>query len=176
MVKVRMLLCCFETAMLISTGLEEREVPTQLVTCIGSGGTNKGDIDLFWLKTNARLAYLNELDSHSTAQAPGENAINELKGSLTACETLQAAVDLITDAVAEKLAKAMMIPREEIDLQRPVSSYGVDSLVAAEMRNWFFRDLKADVNVLELLSGVPITGLAAIIAERSKLVPERVEK
>ena len=70
----------------------------------------------------------------------------------------------------------MMIPIDEIDVHRPVSSYGVDSLVAAEMRTWCFKDLKADVSVFELLSGNSITMLADQIASRSILVPLGVER
>ena len=64
-----------------------------------------------------------------------------------------------------KLAKAMMIAVNEIDMSWSVSSYGVDSLVAAEMRKWCFRELKADINVFELLSGTPIVRPAGQIAE-----------
>lgn len=42
------------------------------------------------------------------------------------------------------------------------------------MRNWCFRELKADNNVFELLSGTPIVQLAGETAERSALVPGRV--
>ena len=69
----------------------------------------------------------------------------------------------------------MMIAMDEIDVNRPVSSYGVDSLVAAEMRNWCFRDLKADISVFELLSGNSITMLADQIVNRSALVPSGIE-
>lgn len=70
----------------------------------------------------------------------------------------------------------MMIAGDEIDINRPVSSYGVDSLVAAKMRNWCFKDLKADISVFELLSGNSISVLADQIANRSALVPEGVER
>lgn len=118
------------------------------------------------------MAFLRQLDLHSTLQAEEGDETGELKGSLTAVASLAQATDIIQGAVAVKLAKAMMIAVNEIDVNRPVSSYGVDSLVAAEMRNWCFRELKADINVFELLSGTPIAQLAGQIAERSALVPE----
>ena len=68
----------------------------------------------------------------------------------------------------------MTMPVEEIDVQRPVSSHGVDSLVAAEMRNWCFRELKADVSVFELLSGNSIAVLSGLVVGRSALVPNGV--
>ena len=121
------------------------------------------------------MSYLRQLDLHSTLQAEEGDEMGELKGSLTAVTSIAQATDLIQNVVASKLAKSMMIAMDEIDVNRPVSSYGVDSLVAAEMRNWCFRDLKADVSVFELLSGNSITVLAEQIANRSTLVPQGIE-
>ncbi|KAL8810423.1 MAG: hypothetical protein Q9200_002591 [Gallowayella weberi] len=161
------------------TGYAYREhtMPTQLITGVGSGGLNKANqaagakSEFYWLDASARMSYLRQLDMHSTLQASsGDDTVDALKSSLTAVTTLAQATALIQDAVAAKLAKAMMISADEIDVNRPVAGYGVDSLVAAEMRNWCFRDLKADVSVFELLSGNSIAVLAEQIAGRSSLV------
>ncbi|KAL8682925.1 MAG: hypothetical protein Q9186_001088 [Xanthomendoza sp. 1 TL-2023] len=155
----------------------ENKVPTQLITGVGSGGLNKanqaaGAKSAFdSLNESARMSYLRQLDMHSTLQASsGDDSVDALKSSLTAVASLAQATVLIQNAVAAKLAKAMMINVDEIDVNRPVVGYGVDSLVAAEMRNWCFRDLKADVSVFELLSGNSIAVLAEQIAGRSSLV------
>lgn len=157
-------------------------VPTQIVTGVGSGGLNKANraagaqTDYHWLNGSPRMSYLRQLDLHSTAQAEEGDEMGEFRGSLTAVTTLAQATDLIQNIVASKLAKSIMVAMEEIDVSRPVSSYGVDSLVAAEMRNWCFRDLKADISIFELLSGNPITVLADQIASRSTLVPQGLER
>ena len=161
--------------------------PTQLVTGVGSGGLSKANLangatlEYYWLNESPRMAYLRQLDLYSTSllssSATGgtaSDATAELKGALTAVTTLGQATDLIQGAVSAKLAKAMTTAVEEIDVQRPVSSYGVDSLVAAEMRNWCFRELKADVSVFELLSGNSIAVLSGLVAARSTLVPDGV--
>lgn len=159
----------------------ENRVPTQIITGVGSGGLNKANraagaqIDYYWLNESPRMSYLRQLDLHSTLQAEEGDEMGELKGSLTAVTTIAQATDLIQNVVAGKLAKSMMIAMDEIDVNRPVSSYGVDSLVAAEMRNWCFRDLKADISVFELLSGNSITMLAEQIANRSTLVPQGID-
>ncbi|KAL9103462.1 MAG: hypothetical protein Q9163_001490 [Psora crenata] len=157
-------------------------VPTQIIIGVGSGGLNKANraagsqTDYYWLNESPRMSYLRRLDLHSTLQAEEGDEMGELKGSLTAVSTLVQATNLIQNVVASKLAKSMMIAIEEINVDRPVSSYGVDSLVAAEMRNWCFRDLKADISIFELLSGNSITVLAGQIANRSALVPQGIEK
>ena len=163
-----------------STG--EHRVPTQLTTGAGSGGLNKAaraagsGLEYWWLNDSPRMSYLRQLDLSSTLLGEGGDNVGELKGSLTAVTTLQQATEIISGAVAEKLAKAMMVAVEEIDVQgKPLSNYGVDSLVAAEIRNWCFRELKAEVGVLELLGGWTIATLSEAVAKRSKLVPEGVE-
>ncbi|KAL8730919.1 MAG: hypothetical protein Q9181_004491 [Wetmoreana brouardii] len=160
----------------------ENRVPTQIVTGVGSGGLNRANraagvqTDYSWLHGSPRMSYLRQLDLHSTLQAEEGDKMGELRGSLTAVTTLAQATDLIQNVVASKLAKSMMIAIDEIDVNRPVSSYGVDSLVAAEMRNWCFRDLKADISVFELLSGNSISMLADQIANKSTLVPQGIDK
>lgn len=160
----------------------ENKVPVQIITGVGSGGLNKANrangapIDYYWLNEAPRMSYLRQLDLQSISQAEAGDKMGEFRGALTAVTNPSQATDLIQDVVASRLAKSLMISMNEIDVNRPVSSYGVDSLVAAEMRNWCFKDLKADISVFELLGGSSITALAERIAARSSLVPQGIEK
>ena len=63
-----------------------------------------------------------------------------------------------------------MIPVEEISETKPISVYGMDSLVAVEMRNWLFKEMDATISILELLANQPLVSLAAKIAKGCKLV------
>lgn len=78
---------------------------------------------------------------------------------------------LNTDATAAKIAKCMRTAVQNIDTHKPLRSYGVDSLVAVEIRNWTFREIKSEVSLFDILSAVPITALAEKIAAKSKLAP-----
>ena len=70
-----------------------------------------------------------------------------------------------------------MIPIEDISESRPMSEFGMDSLVAVEMRNWLLREMDATVPILELLANNPLKSLAMKIARRSRLVdPAILEK
>ena len=61
---------------------------------------------------------------------------------------------------------------EDIGTDQSLSSYGADSLVAAELRNWVSMQLEAHVEIFELMSGQPIHALARLFAGRSHLVPQ----
>lgn len=78
--------------------------------------------------------------------------------------------EIILDALVHRIADMLQIPASEVDPSRPMYRYGVDSLVALEVRNWITRELKANVALLEILAAVPMVAFAAKIVEKSKLV------
>ncbi|KAL1845792.1 Type I Iterative PKS [Diaporthe australafricana] len=81
---------------------------------------------------------------------------------------LQAAGQVVEGALKANLAKAMTSSAEDIDGDKPLHVYGVDSLKAVEVRNWLFRELKCDVSVFDILSPIPLTELSVKIASQSK--------
>ena len=50
---------------------------------------------------------------------------------------------------------------------KPMLSYGVDSLVAVELRNWFAREFAAEVPVFETMGGASFESVGRAVAERS---------
>jgi acyl transferase domain-containing protein/NADPH:quinone reductase-like Zn-dependent oxidoreductase/SAM-dependent methyltransferase len=157
------------------------ECPTQLVTGIGSGGTSAAHVSsggrdpYFWLEMQGRFAYLRKLDVSPTV-ALEKNAVAEFKKDLAEVKTMIDAGLVVQGAFTAKLAKSLMIAPEDIDTSLPTSTYGVDSLVAAELRNWCGQEIKAVVSVFDFLNAVPISTLALQIAENSALVPASVER
>lgn len=81
-----------------------------------------------------------------------------------------AAASIIADALVHKTAEILRIPPGEIDPSLPLYHYGVDSLVALEVRNWITREIKANIALLEILAAVPMEKFAMSIAQKSKLV------
>ena len=79
---------------------------------------------------------------------------------------------MIQDALVTKVASVLLTPADEIDPTRPISVYGLDSLVAIEIRNWITRELKANLQILEMLSSGSMVSLSALIMKKSKLVDE----
>ncbi|KAK4172635.1 hypothetical protein QBC36DRAFT_196527, partial [Triangularia setosa] len=54
-----------------------------------------------------------------------------------------------------------------IDPTQPLSVYGVDSLVAVELRNWLREALKVDMAVFEILGGSSYATIARDVVKRS---------
>lgn len=88
---------------------------------------------------------------------------------------LEAATEIITEALVQKTADILQMPASEVDPNRPMYVYGVDSLVAMEVRNWISREMKANMALPEILAAMPMEKFAGKIAERSKLVVVKEE-
>ncbi|KAI0378120.1 putative polyketide synthase [Hypomontagnella monticulosa] len=89
---------------------------------------------------------------------------------IRAAESLTQAGEILANGLAGKLAKVLSIPQDTFDLGQPLHTYGVDSLIALEIRNWFLKALKVDVAVFEILSGATATTLGLTVAEKMRNV------
>lgn len=79
-------------------------------------------------------------------------------------------VRIVVQALAGKLARAMAIASEDVELGKPLSSYGVDSLMAVELRNWIGKDFGANVAVFDIMGNVPVAKIGELVVARSRLV------
>ncbi|KAI1108641.1 hypothetical protein F5Y14DRAFT_435490 [Nemania sp. NC0429] len=76
-------------------------------------------------------------------------------------------IQIVIRALAVKLARAMSILPDDVEPSKPLSSYGVDSLMAVELRNYIGREFQATVAVFDIMGGVPISAIGDLVAERS---------
>lgn len=83
--------------------------------------------------------------------------------------TLKDAAALVYEAVIAKISSLSMIAVDEVSEARPISEFGMHSLVAGEMSNWLLREMDATVPILELLANNALAALATKIAKRSRL-------
>lgn len=146
---------------------------SQMITGIQTQSTVPGDDGVpvdepFW-KSSPVFSHLPKLGARSSGQSSnaGEQSIQSLlKGALL----LTDAVTVIIDAMTIKLSRSLMMDVAELDPTRPTSAFGIDSLVAVELRNWFQKHMKADIAVFEILQTNSLQTLAFRVAEKSTLV------
>lgn len=74
------------------------------------------------------------------------------------------AVQTVLTAITEKLSRLLGLATEEISPLQSVSSYGMDSLIAVELRNWVSKQLESYVQTFELMSALSIQDLARLMA------------
>ena len=65
-----------------------------------------------------------------------------------------------------------MTPREDIDLDKPLAAYCMDSLVAVEVRNWIVNEMAANISALEFLASSSLAGLAKAVISKSTLIDQ----
>ncbi|KAL1636978.1 Type I Iterative PKS [Diplodia intermedia] len=117
----------------------------------------------------ARFGPLKQHLQHLRTAASASSSTASTSSDPTATETLSAGLARVTTtdspptaaAVAAlvsahlraRMARLMMVPADEVDPQRPLAAYGVDSLVAAELRNWLVKETGVNVAVTRLTRG-----------------------
>jgi hypothetical protein len=76
---------------------------------------------------------------------------------------------VVVRAIAAKLARAMSISPDDVEPSKPLSSYGVDSLMAVELRNWINKEFISTVAVFDIIGSISIAGVAEVVETRSSL-------
>ena len=136
----------------------------QIITGLQSGAGNATrDQDLKFMA----LRLQNRAQNAGQSNKDGRANLSEL---LTGAKTFPEAIDTVTKAIATKLSEDFMIPADDIDPAQPVSSFGVDSLVAVELRNWLLSQTKAEVSIFDVVQSKSLTALSTQIAVKSKYV------
>ncbi|MCJ1384009.1 hypothetical protein MMC17_007124 [Xylographa soralifera] len=154
---------------------DEMPIPHQIITGLGTGGMIKQsgmEEEPFWFQ-DTKFAHMRLIDTQQITTDASESTA-QLQNVLSEVTSLAAATHIICEALVAKLARSMMMPLEDLDAAKPANAYGVDSLVAVELRNWVFREVKADVSVFDILSSIPLAALSAKIAAKSKIIPTTV--
>lgn len=95
-----------------------------------------------------------------------------LAAKLAEAGSRDAAAELVGEAIAAKLAAIFMLPSSEIDLTQPPSLYGIDSLVAVELRNMLVLQAGAEVSIFSIMQSASLAALTVDVAARSRYVPD----
>lgn len=122
--------------------------------------------------TRRIYSYLHTLPSRYAVSADSVDQTSKKlpSFSLQDATTLAEATDIITEAIQMQLSSLLVVSKDDIDPRKPIHKYGVDSLVAVEMRNWFAKGVGADVGTIEILDDAGIAELAARVAKKSRFV------
>ncbi|KAI1029050.1 hypothetical protein LB504_012981 [Fusarium proliferatum] len=137
----------------------------------------KGIPEPAWM-TDPLFKHLYQIRGEGDHEGEGDG-----EGSATSCSTLLPAAASLADAakivsaaIVQKLCKALSSSERDIDVSKPLHSYGVDSLVAVELRAWFMKEVGSDVAVFDIMSGQSLEELAELAAKRSSFASFDDEK
>ena len=114
-----------------------------------------------------------------STQSTTENVVSttktttmSIRESLKQATSLAEMQQLIRDALAGKIASVSMTPREDIETDKPLATYGMDSLVAVDIRNWIANEMAANISALEFIDCNSLAGLSDAVIEKSTLIDQ----
>ncbi|KAF2177891.1 hypothetical protein K469DRAFT_601543 [Zopfia rhizophila CBS 207.26] len=143
----------------------------QVVTALGIPAElkSKGIVEPQWMaKPLFKPLHSIHPDDHVASAGVDKTKIWEMR--LREAKSSTEAEDIVCGAMRTHLADLLAVGEDDIDTGKPVHAYGVDSLVAVELRNWLSKSMAADLPVFEILGNSTIAGLAGEVARKSKLV------
>lgn len=120
-----------------------------------------------------RFAHLIQHDSMGLAsESDGQSA--DIPRLLDAAARVEDTLEIICQAILQQLGKLIASPAEMLNPAQSLDSYGVDSLVAVELRNWVGAYLQANVPLMVLRGASSINELANVVAKESRLVKTEI--
>ncbi|KAI5865997.1 hypothetical protein GGS23DRAFT_603436 [Durotheca rogersii] len=85
-------------------------------------------------------------------------------------ESAEERAAIVVKSLAKKLARALLIQPEDVEAEvdQPLHAFGVDSLVAIELRNWIAKEFAADIAVFELMGGRSVAAIGELVTKASQ--------
>ncbi|KAK2767749.1 Type I Iterative PKS [Arachnomyces sp. PD_36] len=111
---------------------------------------------------------LQSRDSHETKE--DGTVVQSVESLIAAAENMGQVENVVAEAIARKISTLVAVAYEEMDLQRRVVEYGLDSLVVIELKNWATQKFQAALQASEISDAPNIIALAATVASGSALV------
>ncbi|KAG8166767.1 hypothetical protein KVR01_002456 [Diaporthe batatas] len=157
-------------------------LPAQVVTGVGTGGLIRQNevADPFWAETKM-FEVLNQLDlpklhldssgsttlgSSISAGVSSQNSGKALVTALTSANSLDDAANIALSGCVEYLSFSLGMSPNDMDVDKSLTAYGVDSLVTSSFRSWVFKNTGVKVSDMEVIGAASITEMARSIAEK----------
>lgn len=112
------------------------------------------------------LRYRASSEANTGASRVGGH-VDTLASKLAAASSPDEATDLIVEAMTKKLVDIFMIPIEEVSASKSMAEFGVDSLVAVELRNMLALQAGSEISIFDILQSPSLMALSSTVAEKS---------
>lgn len=156
------------------------QIPPQIVTGVGTGGLilQNEVADPYWSETKM-FEVLNRIDLPQIASDSGsvtptqsfssqssQSSGRSLAAALKHAESLDEAAMVILKGCVDYLSYSLSMDADEMDADKSLTAYGVDSLVTSSFRNWIYKNVAVKITDMEVIGAASIMELARCIAEK----------
>ncbi|QKX60887.1 uncharacterized protein TRUGW13939_08033 [Talaromyces rugulosus] len=111
------------------------------------------------------------LDNKRTADKTTTTA-SSIKDYFTNAESWDEVITGCIDALARKVTGMFALSAEEVDVTLPMATYGLDSLMAVEVRNWLSVAARAELSTFDIMQSSSLAALAKQVAQKSQYATE----
>ncbi|KAL8719989.1 MAG: hypothetical protein Q9225_003081 [Loekoesia sp. 1 TL-2023] len=147
---------------------------SQIITGLGGAETLPAERlqEIYWTR-KPMFSILRQMNRCANAAAANSSSAQDGAQTfkyahlLRSAPTQTVAQEVVTAALRRKVAQNLNMKEEDIDTEKPIHAYGIDSLVALEVRYWFAKEIKAEVTTWEVMQAASLGELAALAAGRS---------
>ena len=113
----------------------------------------------------SHLSYIDDITSGEAA-AESSKTVDRALASATSMEEIH---DIMAVALVQQVSSLLAVDAESLNLDSPMDSLGLDSLIAIELKTWIARTLQAAMQTSEILDTRNLRALVVIAAQRSTL-------
>lgn len=100
--------------------------------------------------------------SQNSAKKPARDVVE----NLVAAGSLTEAAAIVSEALAQRVSSLLGVTEDRLDTQKPMHSYGLDSLSSIEIRNWIGQAFNVDLPVFMILGGATFSSAAETIVSK----------
>lgn len=112
-----------------------------------------GELDASFWANDSRFSHLVQAVQGSSSAGTGGGAGVSILATAKAAASPAEAVALVEAHFIHKMATMLMMDEESFDAAAgSIASYGIDSMIGAELRNWIFKEFRMDIPFQQLLA------------------------
>ncbi|KAI0142269.1 hypothetical protein GGR57DRAFT_508814 [Xylariaceae sp. FL1272] len=118
--------------------------------------------------SKALYSRFSRTQTQAMADAPQSTSDND-EARFRQAESDEERRRIVLGAFKVRIGVLLCINANDVDESKLFSDYGVDSLVAVELRTWIRRAFKSEVSVFDIMGQKTIAALASIVIQRSSI-------
>ncbi|KAI0436484.1 putative polyketide synthase [Xylaria telfairii] len=129
------------------------------------------DVPVLLQRSMFRHLHIIGLGGDESSSKPAGETTDQVKNwsvAFTSARSLAEASDVVVEGLVHKLSRALSLPPVDIEPLQPLHAYGVDSLLAIELRSWLAKEFKSDVAVFEILGATNFGAVAATVLAKTR--------
>ncbi|KAJ5199431.1 Acyl transferase/acyl hydrolase/lysophospholipase [Penicillium cf. griseofulvum] len=149
-------------------GLNGVTLPPQVVVGISDRLHQAGSDDDLQRRWQFDPKFDHRVDKQASTTTAKQDKIDHA-AAIRGAKTTEDARMVVENALRTNVASAISTDADNVDVEKPITAYGIDSLKATEVRNWVWKEFHSQLSIFDILSPMPISRLALTILKKSSL-------